>query len=178
MRETYQIEGSREIYPLENNLKIQTGFVPDEIFVENHKYSVFTCADAFVQYENGIVMVKRNNLPAKGLWWVMGGKIDRGVPVLEGLRRKVKKESGLELSEIEEIGYERTTFDTDPVGHGCGTDTFNLAHLAIGKGTLKHDSNHSNIMVVTREIYANSEFQKELHPYIRIFSDVVWGKIA
>lgn len=49
-----------------------------------------------------LLMVKRKNPPAKGLWGFPGGKIEFGETIKEAARREVKEETGLDV-DIEKI---------------------------------------------------------------------------
>ena len=134
-----------------------------------HKGLVIPCHDVFIQTQRGILLVRRENVPAKGLLWPIGGRLSRGVETQESLKRLVRDECGLELENLELLGMARTQFQTDPVGHGRGTDTLNLVYYAEGKGEITLDSQHSTPTIVRPQDY--DSLRKELHPYVRDFMD-------
>ena len=84
----------------------------------------------------------------------------------------MKKECNLELEKIIELGYARTFCETEPFGHGKGTDTINFMYFAQGKGKLKLDNLHSSPTIIKPEQYTQ-KFRKKLHPYVKDFMDLV-----
>ena len=76
-----------------------------EDFREAHKNLIIVCHDVFIKYNNGILLVERNNLPAKNVLWPIGGRVLRGVHTEKSLKQKVKEECNLEINSIEFINY-------------------------------------------------------------------------
>ncbi len=144
--------------------------IPYEQYEDVHKKSIIACHDIAIEYGGGILLVVRNNVPAKEELWPIGGRIERGVPIKESLKNKVKEECNLEIEDIKFLGVARTYFETDPFGHGKGTDTINIMFFGKGKGELKLDSLHKNPVILKKEEY-NEEFRKRIHPYVKEILD-------
>lgn len=162
-------------YGIEDGIKVDlnrliSAPMPKEAYVKAHQYLPIACHDVFIEYQGGILLIVRNNLPAKDILWMIGGRIQRGVPILESLKQKVKEECGLEIDHIIELGTGRTLFNTDPFGHGKGTDTVNWVYFAKGSGRIKLDKFHKKPMIVKPTNYT-AAFRKSLHPYVRDFMD-------
>jgi len=51
-----------------------------------------------------VLLVRRSNPPAQGMWAVPGGKIDPGETMQQALTREIKEETGLDI-EVGEIVY-------------------------------------------------------------------------
>jgi ADP-ribose pyrophosphatase YjhB (NUDIX family) len=51
----------------------------------------------FDEYEH-VLLIQRGKPPALGLWHVPGGKLEAGEGLLEGARREVKEETGLDVT--------------------------------------------------------------------------------
>jgi ADP-ribose pyrophosphatase YjhB (NUDIX family) len=61
-----------------------------------------------INSKNDLLVLKRNNPPAKGEWWFPGGRIRRGETFFQTLIREVREETGLEVKMLGFIGvYER-----------------------------------------------------------------------
>ncbi len=148
--------------------------LPKEVYARAHQSLPIACHDVFIEYQGGILLVRRNNLPAKDKWWMIGGRVQRGIPVLESLKRKVEEECGLERDHIVELGTGRTLFNADPFGHGKGTDTINWVYFAKGNGDIKLDKLHKKPRIVKVADYTDA-FRKSLHPYVRDFMDKAMG---
>jgi len=168
-----------------DNSKLQTGKIPLEDYKIVHKGSIICCHDVFITYNNGILLVIRDNLPAKDVLWPIGGKIQRGFPIEESLKKKALEECGLELSNLINLGISRTTFQTDPFEHGKGTDSLNVAYFAVGKGRLKLDNLHKNPVIIVPKGTKIEEIRKDvesieytdtlkekLEPYVRDFLEL------
>lgn len=156
-----------------DNLK--TGFISDDVFDIIHRWSIIACADVFVEIENsdgekGILLVKRLVKPLTCEYWPLGGKIDRGEPnEIKTLKKKALKEAGLKLHDITLLGIGRTLFDTDPRGHGKGTDSRNTVYFAKSDDKINLDDIHERPIIVTPEEYP--KIKDSLHPYVRDFMD-------
>lgn len=172
MVKEYAIENGKEV----DITALRSGFVEREIFVKNHQTSVIPCHDAFIHYDGGILLVTRDNVPAKDILWPVGGKILRGVNTEESLKEKVRAECGLEIKNLEDLGTGRTFFETDPFGHGKGTDTINSAYFAEGEGLISLDNLHKGPRIIRPEDYTES-FRASLHPYVRDFMDICIEKL-
>ena len=60
---------------------------------------------AIVVRDGALLMVRRAREPAKGLWSVPGGKVERGEHLGAALRREVKEETGLDVTIGDLIGF-------------------------------------------------------------------------
>jgi len=163
-------------YPIEDGkivdlTDLKADFMSTPAYIEAHKGLVIPCHDVIIQYEGGALLVMRTDFPAKDILWPIGGRVERGMPIEESLQKKVRKESGLELDELVELGYARTYFRTDPWGHGKGTDTINFMFFAQGKGTFQLDKTVAEPTIVLPDHYT-SEFRQSLHPYVQDFMDL------
>src|SRR3989344_4957512 len=168
----YAIENGKEV----DRTALRVGFIPQEDFVRDHQQTIILCHDAFIKYDGGILLVTRDNVPAKDMLWPVGGKVQRWVETKESLREKVRAECGLEIKNLEELGPGRTLFDTDPFGHGKGTDTFNLVYFAEGEGELNLDRLHKSPRIIKPQDYT-PEFRDSLHPYVRDCMDICIEKL-
>lgn len=96
-----------------------TGFLQKEDYIQAFSRTQIVCAD-FVIYNrlnNKILLGKRNNPPAKGFYFVPGGRIFKGEPVNEGIRRVIKKEIGFVPKKLTPIGvYEHKYPNDNPMG--------------------------------------------------------------
>lgn len=99
-----------------------------------------------------------------GHLWFLGGRILRGVPIVESLTKKIVAESGIVTSQHEFLYLGRTCFPTDPFGHGKGTDTVNLTYICTGEGDVNLDNLHSDPVVVTQHNF--DTFKPRMSAYV------------
>lgn len=150
--------------------QLEAGLMDESSYRSAHQGLVLSCHDVFIEYEDGILLVKRLNFPAKDILWPLGGRIKRGMATENSLREKVWEEAKLELDDLTELGHARTYFETDPFGHGNGTDTINFVYFSRGKGSLELDRLHEVPTIVLPGNYQSK--RNQLHPYVRDFMDL------
>lgn len=162
----YAIENGKKV----DLKKLRSSLLTREVYAKAHQSLPIACHDVVIEYQGGLLLVVRDNPPAKDILCFIGGRINRGMPILKSLKKKVKEECGLEIDNIVELGTGRTLFNTDPFGHGKGTDTINLVYFAKGKGNIKLDKLHTKPTIVKSKEYTPA-FRQSLHPYVRDFMD-------
>lgn len=75
------------------------------------------CVDVVVQSDGGeYLLVKRSNEPRRGQWWVVGGRVVKGETLRATAVRKVREETGLEVSWMQAIGYYEAVCQEHPFG--------------------------------------------------------------
>jgi colanic acid biosynthesis protein WcaH len=158
--------------------KLLANRLNDENYSVVHANTVIPTHDAVVTCNNGIILMERIGKPLSGFLWLPGGRIQRGVPTEISLARAVKRECGLDISDLQFAGLERAFIPEDPLGHGKGTDTIGPVFYAIGSGNLKLDvdGNHNKPILYTVENYAG--VRDKLHPFVQKYTDVAIGRIA
>jgi hypothetical protein len=153
----------------------------DPIYADGRQVMVRTCHDALVGYDagegEGILLIRRKAEPAYGYLWPLGGGIERGVPMNLSLARKVRAESGLEISDPVLLNTARMVWNTTPhktaeeQGLPLGIDDFGLLFFARGTGEITLDKLHEMPTIVTPEMY-NEELRNSLHPYVKVGMDL------
>ena len=74
------------------------------------------CVDVVIPSSRGVLLVWRDNEPAKNQWWLPGGRVLKGETLADCAVRKAREEVGLEAT-FERIVYvDETIFDTGPWG--------------------------------------------------------------
>lgn len=86
------------------------------------------CVDGVIMKENHYVLVKRANEPLKGEWWVPGGRVELNETVGNAFRRKMKDELGVDVENINLMGYYEDQFPETP--HGVPIHTVSVVFFA------------------------------------------------
>lgn len=87
-------------------------------------------ADALILFDEGIVLIRRENPPYQGYYALPGGFVEVGETVEEAARREAKEETGLDIILLKLVGvYSKP--DRDPRGH-----VVSICYLAQGGGDL------------------------------------------
>ncbi|GEM_PF-1213981 len=142
--------------------RLTSGFVDDDTYSSIHKHSCLFTSDALVYHEpsQGFVLLRRDGVPIDKEWLFTGGRVARGVPLLDSIGERVKGECRLEISDLKLLHVSRELYGTDPFGHGKGTDTFGYKFVATGHGDIQHDGRHDGMRIVKPDEYPTlrSEF--------------------
>lgn len=102
--------------------------------------------DLLVRYEGGILFGKRANEPARGYWFVPGGRVHKCETRREAVYRVAREEIGVSVEIVESLGAFEHIYDTSDV------DSVDTKHyLANGyvvdvvSGQLQTDNQHSDL---------------------------------
>lgn len=60
---------------------------------------------AIIERDNKILLTKRNHEPFKGHWCIPGGHIDFGEEPEQAIKREVKEETGLTVTDLKFFGH-------------------------------------------------------------------------
>lgn len=70
------------------------------------------CVDAIIMNELGeFLLVKRKNEPLKNKYWMVGGRLHKNELTIDGIKRKVKEEVGLNVGVVKYLGHFEEFFD-------------------------------------------------------------------
>jgi ADP-ribose pyrophosphatase YjhB (NUDIX family) len=150
--------------------QVRGGFMDLEVFREAHANLVIPCHDAIINYSGCALLLQRGDVPARGEYFPVGGRINRGLLFEDSLRKKVRAECGLELESIKFLGVSRGIWREDPFGHGKGTDTLSLMYYALGCGEINLDEHHRGYKIVKPEEY--DSFRGSLDPWVQHVMDL------
>lgn len=109
--------------------------------------------DAVVSFEGKFLLLKRNNPPVKGEWWLPGGRIRKGEALEDAVKREVLEETGLECEIVRQIGVINQIF---PECH-----TISIYYL------MKATSPEVRINEEHSDYKWFSVLPKDCHPYLR-----------
>lgn len=92
-------------------------FLPSELYGSIVRDTVVCCVDILlVRMKNGkkeALLVERSSEPAKGLWWLPGGRLVKGETFFAAAKRKARQETGIApelVTPIQVLGVWNTFF--------------------------------------------------------------------
>lgn len=107
--------------------------------------------DLVVLIDDGVVLAKRTNEPAKGEWFVTGGRVRKGERLEGAVHRVAEEELGIEVEIVESLGtHEHLYRESDVDGSGGKhylANGFVVQHVA---GEIMSDEQHESVKVCTR----------------------------
>lgn len=133
-------------------------WIPDEEWKTIVEHVPIVSVDLVVECPDGIVLGRRTNEPAKGEWFVPGGRVQKGETLEEAVHRVATEELGTEVELRDELGAFEHFYETSEVGcpkhyvaHGY--------HVWSEKTTFDSDGQHDGVSVF-------EELPMDLHQYV------------
>lgn len=88
--------------------------VPDELYYQFLALMPLCCVDVAIVQGGAVLLVKRACAPAKGQWWLPGGRVLKGETLRQAAHRKAVGETGLDCHVGPLIHSAETLFDDGP----------------------------------------------------------------
>lgn len=85
--------------------------IPSDIYQQILEYSIISAVDAIVVYKDKVLLGKRTQEPCKGMWWIPGGRQNKGEMPQDAIIRKIKSEIGIDVTVERFVGVYDAIFD-------------------------------------------------------------------
>jgi colanic acid biosynthesis protein WcaH len=90
------------------------GFISEDLYKKILQCLPISCVDIAIIAQGAVLLVKRKDFPAKGQWWLPGGRVLKGEMMKETALRKAREEVGLECHAGPIIYTAETIFPDGP----------------------------------------------------------------
>ena len=95
--------------------------IPRELYGQIVQNMPIPCIDFVLVKDGKILLVYRKEEPAKGQWWIPGGRVFKGEKLAETVKRKARDEIGVEVEIVKALGSyeyfsEKAVFDEVTTG--------------------------------------------------------------
>ena len=70
-------------------------FIPQDLYDQILTNMPIACVDIAIVAKGAVSLVKRSDAPARGEWWVPGGRVLKGEMMAETAARKAQEEVGI-----------------------------------------------------------------------------------
>jgi colanic acid biosynthesis protein WcaH len=91
--------------------------IPAEQYQQIIEVLPILCVDVVIKNSRGeYLLIKRDNEPRKGEWWVIGGRLLKGETLEQAVVRKIREEIGLNVEAVQPIGYYEAVSQENPFG--------------------------------------------------------------
>lgn len=135
--------------------------IPDDVWARVVEYMPIPSVDLVIRCGAGILLAKRENEPAKGEWFVPGGRIQKGERLVEAVNRVAREELGVSVSIEERLGTYDHLYDTSDVENSGGKHYVAHGFLVTPDAeSFSLDDQHSEF-----SIFEVSSLP-DLHPYV------------
>ncbi len=104
-------------------------FIAARIYKKIIQKIPIACVDVVLVCKRNFLLCKRKNQPAKGKWWLIGGRIFKNEKIKNAVMRHIRQEATIKrVKKIKLLGIDETIFKKGPFGGGI--HTINLVFLA------------------------------------------------
>ena len=137
-------------------------FIEQGLYDEILRNVPIACVDVAIVYNGCVLLVRREDAPANGEWWVPGGRVFKGETLRETARRKAREEVGIECHVGPIIHTAETIFADGP--RGIPVHSINACFLL-------YPTNDGANLSVTLDGHHTAwrwvdEVTDDLHPYV------------
>jgi len=119
--------------------------------------------DLVVRRDGGVVLGRRKNDPARGEWFVPGGRVRKDEPLVDAVHRVAREELGVDVTVERRLGayehfWEESDFDDVATKHYLA----NGFVVRTAGGTLTADDQHDELRTFDPPF-------PDLHPYVAAY---------
>jgi len=140
---------------------LTSSFIPQELYNQIISHVPIACVDIAIISDGAVLLVMRKDAPAKGQWWLPGGRVLKGEMMRDAALRKAREEVGAECHAGPIIYTAETIFPDGPGGipiHSINSCFF--LYPVSNDGIPRLDNHHEEFRWVRR-------VEPELHPYVK-----------
>jgi colanic acid biosynthesis protein WcaH len=138
-------------------------WIPDEEWATIVRNVPIVSVDLLVRVDGGLVLGKRTNEPAKGEWFIPGGRVHKGETRTEAVGRVASEELGVDVEIVESLGAFEHIYETSEVD-SVDTKHYLANGYVVDPATdrFQPDDQHTDFRVFESAPGA-------LHPYIQAY---------
>lgn len=142
-------------------------WIPDDEWTTIVRNVPIVSVDLIVLTDEGVILAKRTNDPAKGEWFVPGGRVRKGERLEEAVLRVGREELGVEVEIVESIGVYEHLYDTADTPRSGGKHyVANGFVVRVGADQFALDGQHGAVRNF-------ADLPADLHPYVENYLRVV-----
>ncbi|MFB6308594.1 MAG: NUDIX domain-containing protein [Haloarculaceae archaeon] len=96
-------------------MDVRDEFIPEETFAACLDHMPQPCVDIVVEYDEGILLARRQKEPARGEWFWPGSRLYKGERLDDAPERIAREELGLDVDIEERLGLSEHFWETSAV---------------------------------------------------------------
>lgn len=143
------------------------GRIPDDEWATVVRNVPIVSVDLVVRHDGGVVLGKRRNEPARGEWFIPGGRVRKHERVDEAVHRVGREELGVEVRIVRRLGVYEHFYDAADVPDAGGKHYVPVAHVVEPEAEdYRADSQHTAFRVF-RPPFDDVELHQYVETYLR-----------
>jgi colanic acid biosynthesis protein WcaH len=91
-------------------------FIKDALYSKIIRSVPILCVDILISFNDKYLLVKRNDNPLKGEWWVPGGRVLIGEDCMAATKRKLNEELNFQGGNLKLYGIYEDVFEESSLG--------------------------------------------------------------
>jgi len=135
--------------------------IPEEEYTLIVEKTPLCCVDLIIVKDKKVLVVKRKNKPAQGVYWFPGGRVHKNEKLKDAVLRKARQEVGVDVEIIKNIGAFETIFPDSNFSNKTGTHSINSVFLVSPK------SDHLILDEQSEDFRWIDKIEKDLPDYIQ-----------
>jgi colanic acid biosynthesis protein WcaH len=135
--------------------------IPQDLYDQILLNMPIACVDVVLMSQGRAFLVRRGDAPARGLWWLPGGRVIKGERLVETALRKAKEEVGIDCVPGPIMHTEETIFPDGP--SDIPVHSVNVCIFLASREddpTPQLDDHHADWRWI-------DHVEDDLHPYVR-----------
>ncbi|MBI2573104.1 NUDIX domain-containing protein [Candidatus Woesearchaeota archaeon] len=88
--------------------------IPSTLYTQILEHMPIPAVDFVLVHNNKVLLALRKDEPAKGQWWIPGGRVQKNETLETAVKRKALQEVGIEVEIVRKINCYEVFFDTAP----------------------------------------------------------------
>lgn len=140
-------------------------WIPDDEWAIIVRHVPIVSVDLLVRYDGGILFGKRTNEPAKGEWFIPGGRVQKGETRHNAVHRVASGELDISVDIVESLGAFEHIYDCSDVAEVEKKHYLANGYVVdVANGEPKTDDQHEALRVFQSP-------PKSLNPHIGLYLD-------
>lgn len=148
-------------------MDVRDEHIPVETFGTCTELLPQVCVELFVEHDDGVVVTKRTNDPAKGEWFWPGSRLYKGERLTAAAHRVASQELGIAIEIKAQLGVYSHFWETSSLPGSPTRHTVNVVYRVRPTATeidVQLDDQHSDWRLLT-------EREADLHQYVHRYID-------
>lgn len=138
--------------------------IPEEEWATIVSNVPIVSVDLVVLVDKGVLLGTRRNKPAKGEWFVPGGRVKKHERLREAVHRVARDELGVEVEIVNELGAYEHFYNTANVKNAEGKHYLaNGFVVRVSENEFNLDDQHGEVRIF------DPKNLPDLHPYVRAY---------